>query len=345
METNPQQIKEQYERGNVDIIFRCDLKTILDSNGNTPLHLIAKKNDVDSLIKLHQMKQISPSILNRQNTIDGETPLHIAVKNSKLTGDYSMPQLMVDMGANENIVNFKGERVFLEKTINQSDTFKNDDDFLKAVVSIYGPKIDQYHQQKQRGGKGKKKQKKEPVSEEEVFSTEEGDYSQLYQYRKNTINDLDRIIELNRRSNKEISKLHSIVISRIKKLMKNMSDADLELLKRYLSWKISQENKDLTPVERAKKLVEMVESKSDKELTSILKEVDIEVLRQHQEERRKQKQEERESRMTSTESSEEKPKAKAKAKSEVEKPKKKTKKQEGGYEYDRITKFLESEDY
>jgi len=62
MEEDPQQIMDKYKKGNMNILYKCDLTVTLDSEGNTPLHLIAKNNDINGLIKIYQQGKITPKL-------------------------------------------------------------------------------------------------------------------------------------------------------------------------------------------------------------------------------------------------------------------------------------------
>jgi hypothetical protein len=371
MENTPQEIMDKYKKGRADVLYSCDLTLKLDSENNTPLHLMAKADDVDGLLKIFREGKITPKVLNQQTT-KGDTPLHIAVQQSQKTGRAQMAQLLVDMGARTDIINSSGDQIYLEDVIHHHDTFTDDNKFLEKLIKAYAPKVEEYMESQQRGGAKKKASKsvtrKQQLSEvEPVFSTEsENQYNELYKYRQNTISDLEKMVELNRRRTSQISKIHEKVIKRIKEVMPDISDITANDLKKYLSYKISQDMKELTAIERAKKLEQMVEKMEDKKLLALLKDVDIEKLRALYEERRAAKIKERE---MMTESSDEesmndsdKKEQKKKSKKAAEDTsgttktkktseddssakKKTTKKQKGGYTYDRVSTLLESEDF
>ena len=80
-----------------------------DNDNNNILHIMISDNKCDKIKKLLE-KGLKYGyldyIINKQNK-EGDTPLHLAVKNK----NYSIASLLIDYGANKNIMNCQGQKI------------------------------------------------------------------------------------------------------------------------------------------------------------------------------------------------------------------------------------------
>ena len=102
--SNPNTVKTIFEYGLLN-----DFLCYVDSNKNTLLHIIVKNKDKETLIcflNFLYKKNLTEKIINNQN-IDGDTAIHIAVRNNL----FDLAKLLEDAGINMSIKNNKGESV------------------------------------------------------------------------------------------------------------------------------------------------------------------------------------------------------------------------------------------
>jgi hypothetical protein len=83
--------------------------SVTDSHGNTVLHVLSKKADPACIVLLQILSRSKDlkSIMNSQNN-NGDTPLHIAVKN----GNNEMADMLDSMGVDKDIANNEGDVVY-----------------------------------------------------------------------------------------------------------------------------------------------------------------------------------------------------------------------------------------
>ena len=82
-----------------------------DTDNNNILHIMINDNKCDKIEKLLE-KGLKYGylkyIINKQNN-EGDTPLHLAVKNKH----HSVASLLIDYGANKNIMNCEGKKIIM----------------------------------------------------------------------------------------------------------------------------------------------------------------------------------------------------------------------------------------
>lgn len=107
--------------GNYSVLAASNLKTPIDDQGNTILHLIAKNLDLNTLAGIAKANPnaFSFDIVNVPNK-DGDTPLHLAVVAVNQAGQQKQSEIinkLMELGANKNIPNNKGQVIAINNGI------------------------------------------------------------------------------------------------------------------------------------------------------------------------------------------------------------------------------------
>jgi len=125
--SNPNTVKTIFEYSLLN-----DFLCYVDSKKNTILHIIVKNKDKETLIHLLNFlykKKLTETIINNQN-IDGDTAIHIAVRNNS----FDIAKLLEDAGINMTIKNNKGESVENDSS-SHSPSHSPCDDILNKVTT------------------------------------------------------------------------------------------------------------------------------------------------------------------------------------------------------------------
>lgn len=92
------QILDAYRKGDLKKLSQCDLSTVVDSNGNTIIHIIATNLDKEAFEKLINLNNrcISTTMINKPNN-QSDCPLHKALEslNDSNSDDHSIISYMI----------------------------------------------------------------------------------------------------------------------------------------------------------------------------------------------------------------------------------------------------------
>lgn len=78
---------------------------MVDDNGNNLIHHFAGYGELELFKKIVNENKINMKTLLNQRNENGDTPLHIAVRNN----NQEIADYLIKKGSNPSIVNFKGE--------------------------------------------------------------------------------------------------------------------------------------------------------------------------------------------------------------------------------------------
>ena len=128
----------------LNIIFDYHLASgdlsALDRSGNNIVHHIVLKNDVKTLVSVLNCNRVNVRSLINQQNIDGDLPMHIAVRNE----NEEIAKMLDNAGTNKSIKNNNGENIQKSDQMEMKRSFgtNNNESYIMDKQSLPEDTID-----------------------------------------------------------------------------------------------------------------------------------------------------------------------------------------------------------